>query len=38
MIAYSKNSDTMADEDFRKALGESFIEIAEKEQWLFKIS
>ena len=23
MIAYSKNSDTMADEDFRKALGES---------------
>ena len=22
MIAYSKNSDTMADEDFRKALGE----------------
>ena len=23
MIAYSKNSDTMADEDFRKALGEA---------------
>ena len=28
MIAYSKTSDTMADEDFRQALGESFIEIA----------
>jgi len=27
MIAYSKNSDTMADEDFRKALGESGINI-----------
>ena len=28
MIAYSKNSDVMADEGFRQALGESFIEIA----------
>ena len=28
MIAYSKTSDTMADEEFRQALGESFIEIA----------
>ena len=32
MIAYSKNSDTMADEDFRKALGESFIEIADTDE------
>ena len=28
MIAYSKTSDVMADEDFRRALGEAFIEIA----------
>ena len=32
MIAYSKNSDTMADEDFRKALGEAFIEIAQTDE------
>ena len=32
MIAYSKNSDIMADEDFRKALGEAFIEIAETDE------
>ena len=32
MIAYSKNSDTMADEDFRKALGDSFIELAETDE------
>ena len=32
MIAYSKTSDTMADEDFRQALGESFIEIAETDE------
>ena len=32
MIAYSKSSDTMADEDFRKALGEAFIEIAETDE------
>ena len=32
MIAYSKNSDTMADENFRKALGESFIEIADTDE------
>ena len=32
MIAYSKNSDTMADEDFRKALGDSFIEIANTDE------
>ncbi len=32
MIAYSKTSDTMADENFRKALGESFIEIAETDE------
>ena len=32
MIAYSKTSDTMADEDFRKALGEAFIEIAETDE------
>ena len=30
MIAYSKNSELMQDEDFRKALGDSFIELAEK--------
>ena len=32
MIAYSKNSDTMADEAFRKALGEAFIEIAQTDE------
>ena len=32
MIAYSKTSDAMADEDFRKALGEAFIEIAETDE------
>lgn len=32
MIAYSKTSDTMADEDFRQAVGESFIELAETEE------
>ena len=32
MIAYSKTSDTMADESFRKALGEAFIEIAETDE------
>ena len=32
MIAYSKNSDTMADEAFRQALGEAFIEIAETDE------
>ena len=32
MIAYSKTSDTMADEGFRKALGEAFIEIAETDE------
>ena len=32
MIAYSKNSDLMADEDFRKALGEAFIEIAQTDE------
>ena len=32
MIAYSKPSDTMADEGFRKALGEAFIEIAETDE------
>lgn len=32
MIAYSKTSDTMADEAFRQALGESFIEIAETDE------
>lgn len=32
MIAYSKNSDLMQDEDFRKALGDSFIEIAETDE------
>lgn len=32
MIAYSKTSDTMADEAFRKALGEAFIEIAETDE------
>ncbi|MGN0983110.1 MAG: phosphate/phosphite/phosphonate ABC transporter substrate-binding protein [Candidatus Limivicinus sp.] len=32
MIAYSKNSDTMADEGFRQALGEAFIEIAETDE------
>lgn len=32
MIAYSKTSDTMADEDFRQSLGESFIEIAETDE------
>ena len=32
MIAYSKTSDTMADENFRKVLGEAFIEIAETDE------
>ena len=32
MIAYSKTSETMQDEDFRKAVGESFIELAETEE------
>jgi phosphonate transport system substrate-binding protein len=32
MIAYSKTSDVMADEDFRQALGESFIEIAQTDE------
>ena len=32
MIAYSKNSELMQDEDFRKALGEAFIEIAETDE------
>ena len=32
MIAYSKNSDLMQDEDFRKALGDSFIELAETDE------
>ena len=32
MIAYSKNSDLMQDEDFRKALGDSFIEIADTDE------
>ena len=32
MIAYSKTSDTMADEAFRQAVGESFIELAQTEE------
>lgn len=32
MIAYSKTSDTMADEDFRQAVGEAFIEIAQTQE------
>ena len=32
MIAYSKTSDTMADQGFRRALGEAFIEIAETDE------
>ena len=32
MIAYSKTSDLMADEGFRQALGEAFIEIAETDE------
>ena len=32
MIAYSKTSDVMADADFRRALGESFIEVAETDE------
>lgn len=32
MIAYSKTSETMQDEEFRKAVGESFIELAETEE------
>lgn len=32
MIAWSKTSELMADEDFRKALGDSFIELAETEE------
>lgn len=32
MIAYSKHSELMADADFRQALGDSFIEIAQTEE------
>lgn len=32
MIAYSKTSELMQDEDFRKALGDSFIELAKTEE------
>ena len=32
MIAYSKTSETMEDEDFRQAVGEAFIEIGETEE------
>ena len=32
MIAYCKLSDLMADEAFRKALGEAFIEIAQTDE------
>ena len=32
MIAYSKTSETMADEDFRTAVGEAFIELAQTEE------
>ena len=32
MISYSKTSDTMADEAFRQAVGESFIELAQTEE------
>ena len=32
MIAYSKTSETMQDEDFREAVGEAFIELAETEE------
>lgn len=32
MIAYSKTSELMQDEEFRKALGDSFIEIAETDE------
>lgn len=32
MIAYSKTSDTMADADFRTAVGEAFIELAQTEE------
>lgn len=32
MIAYSKTSDTMADEAFRQALGEAFIEIGQTDE------
>ena len=32
MIAYSKNSELMQDEDFRKALVDSFIELAETDE------
>ena len=32
MIAYSKTSETMKDEDFRKAVGEAFIEIGDSEE------
>ncbi len=32
MIAYSKNSDLMADEDFRTALGQAFIDLAQTEE------
>lgn len=32
MIAYSRNSELMQDEDFRKALGDSFIELAETDE------
>jgi phosphonate transport system substrate-binding protein len=32
MIAYSRTSDTMADADFRQAVGESFIELAQTDE------
>lgn len=32
MIAYSKTSEVMQDEDFRQALGDSFIEIANTDE------
>lgn len=32
MIAYSKTSETMQDEDFRQAVGEAFIELAQTEE------
>ena len=32
MIAYSKNSELMQDDDFRKALGDSFIELAKTDE------
>lgn len=32
MIAYSKNSELMADDDFRQAVGDAFIELAQTEE------